>query len=461
MATNFFLANKGKEKSSIDVIVRFKNERYKRAAGASVDTAYWNDGWCREVMEYPHGKFVNKLLKKIQNACNNVCDDFEVNMEVPTEKEFWKQVDLVLTGCVKKKLTFVEYMESYIVDLKKIMKGNSVKPFESALGLLKRYEEKRGVTLYFRTIDLEFYNDFMAFMSENNLTKSYFGTVIKKIKKTYNDARDVYKLHNLSEIKNFKAPTCPADAIALNEEEILKIHTLKITQELVHSFFPELSDYQIREKIQSCIIARNKFLAGYCTALRISDVQKLAEINIKNNHVKIYSTTKTEAPVIIPLHWILREILESGFDLRTKMSDQNVNDRIKEVCRMAGIDEMIQVTRKEITKTLTSTIPKYEAVSTHTARRSGASNMYKSGIPLLSCMKITTHKTEKEFFNYIKISEEENARILENQAFFRKKEEIQESIDDKIEALQMEFNLSPEELIKKLIENAAKQMINK
>lgn len=461
MATNFFLANKNKKKSSIDVIVRFKNERYKRAVGASVETMYWNDGWCREVMEYPHGKSVNNLLRKYQKACNSVCDDFESTMEISLEAEFWKRVDLVMTGCVKKKLSFTEHMESYIEDLKKIMKPDSVKPFTSALGLLDKYEETRGVTLYFKNIDLEFYNDFKAFMSEGNYAESYFGTVIKKIKRTYNDAKDVYKLHNLDSIQKFKVPTPSADTIALDEDEILKIYELEITPEVVRRFFPDLSDREIDLKIQSCIIARNKFLAGYCTALRISDVQKLAEINIQNNQVKIISTTKTEVPVTIPLHWILKEILESGFDLGTKMSDQNINKRIKDVCKMAGFDQIIQITRKEITQTITMNIPKYEAVTTHTARRSGATNMYKYGIPTISIMKLTGHKTEQEFFKYIKIDQEENAKILASSDYFNKKEDVKGCIDDKIEALQAEFNLSPEELIKKLIESAAQKMINK
>ena len=461
MATNFFLANKNKKKSSIDVIVRFKNERYKRAVGASIETTYWNNGWCREIMEYPHGKSVNSLLKKYQRACNSVCDDFELAMEIPLEPEFWEQVDLVMTGCVKKKLSFTEFMRSYIEDLKKIMKPDSVKPFTSALGLLDKYEEKRGVTLFFKNIDLEFYNDFKAFMSEGNYAESYFGTIIKKIKRTYNDAKDVYKLHNLANIQKFKVPTPSADTIALDEDEILKIYKLEITPEVVRRFFPDMSDREVDLKIQSCIVSKNKFLAGYCTALRISDVQKLAEINLQNNQVKITSTTKTEVPVIIPLHWILKEILEGGFDLRTRMADQNINERIKDVCRMAGIDQMIQITRKEITKTITMHIPKYEAVTTHTARRSGATNMYKSGIPTLSCMKITGHQTEQEFFKYIKIDQEENARILASSDYFNKKEDVKGCIDDKIELLQTEFNLSPEELIKKLIENAAKKMVNK
>ena len=54
-------------------------------------------------------------------------------------------------------------------------------------------------------------------------------------------------------------------------------------------------------------------------------------------------------------------------------------------------------------------IEKWEAVSSHTARRSAATNMFKAGIPSISIMKITGHKTETQFMKYIKVSKEENA----------------------------------------------------
>ena len=58
---------------------------------------------------------------------------------------------------------------------------------------------------------------------------------------------------------------------------------------------------------------------------------------------------------------------------------------------------------------------KWELVTTHTARRSFATNMYKSGFPTLSIMKITGHQTESAFLLYIKVTSEENAtRLLEH-----------------------------------------------
>jgi site-specific recombinase XerD len=61
---------------------------------------------------------------------------------------------------------------------------------------------------------------------------------------------------------------------------------------------------------------------------------------------------------------------------------------------------------------------KYELISTHTARRSFATNAYKAGVPTLSIMKITGHTKESTFLKYIKVSAEENADMLKNHPFF-------------------------------------------
>jgi hypothetical protein len=63
---------------------------------------------------------------------------------------------------------------------------------------------------------------------------------------------------------------------------------------------------------------------------------------------------------------------------------------------------------------------KWQLVSSHTARRSGATNMYLAKIPTFRIMLITGHKTEQAFFKYIRITSEENAVILANHPFFKK-----------------------------------------
>ncbi len=63
-------------------------------------------------------------------------------------------------------------------------------------------------------------------------------------------------------------------------------------------------------------------------------------------------------------------------------------------------------------KRVVITVEKWKLVSSHTARRSFATNLYKSNFPAISIMKITGHKTEKAFLKYIKVTPEEHAKLL-------------------------------------------------
>lgn len=100
-------------------------------------------------------------------------------------------------------------------------------------------------------------------------------------------------------------------------------------------------------------------------------------------------------------------------------SQQNFNKIIKNVCKKAGITQKILVERTEGFKVVRKLVPKYQLVSTHTARRSGATNMYLAGIPPFRIMLITGHKTESAFYRYIRIQKEENAKDLQNHPFFK------------------------------------------
>ena len=67
-----------------------------------------------------------------------------------------------------------------------------------------------------------------------------------------------------------------------------------------------------------------------------------------------------------------------------------------------------------------NTMNKAELIKTHTARRSGATNMYLAGIKTIDFMKITGHKTEKEFLKYIKVTKEQTAANLHADPYFNK-----------------------------------------
>jgi integrase len=95
-----------------------------------------------------------------------------------------------------------------------------------------------------------------------------------------------------------------------------------------------------------------------------------------------------------------------------------MNEYLKELGELAEIDEEILITATKGGKRVTETFKKWELITTHTARRSFATNAYLQSVPTIPIMKITGHKTEKSFLKYIKISQEDNANQLVNHPFF-------------------------------------------
>ncbi len=157
---------------------------------------------------------------------------------------------------------------------------------------------------------------------------------------------------------------------------------------------------------------------GCCTGLRFSDLEVLSAIKLGEGHIRI-TTTKTKNPVVVPLHHFVTKILQrNNYEMPKLPSAQYFNRIVKEVCEIAGIDKDITIERYAGLKFERKTYKKYKLVSSHTARRTFATNAYLAGIKAWRIMLITGHKTEQAFFSYICIDKDENADFLSEHEFF-------------------------------------------
>lgn len=95
-----------------------------------------------------------------------------------------------------------------------------------------------------------------------------------------------------------------------------------------------------------------------------------------------------------------------------------MNLYLKELVAKAEINELVETTITKGGKIEKNTLPKSQLVSTHTARRSFATNLYLANVPSISIMKITGHRTESSFLRYIRVSQKENADKLLTHPFF-------------------------------------------
>lgn len=257
----------------------------------------------------------------------------------------------------------------------------------------------------FGDIDLKFYDDFVAWFTAKDYSINTIGRHVKELKIIMRAAREE-GLHNngLIESRKFRVLTADVENIYLTESEIRDIADL------------DLSSNRHKD------VARDVFLVGCYTAQRFSDHSTINEGNIRTlesgQQVIDLKQQKTGNHVVIPIRPELQAILDKYENRLPKSYEQKVNRFIKEVAREAGITEKIEVSYVENGEKKTHLVEKCNLVKTHTARRSGATNMYLAGIPTIAIMKITGHKTEKEFMKYIKISEEQNASELMNHPYF-------------------------------------------
>ena len=120
-------------------------------------------------------------------------------------------------------------------------------------------------------------------------------------------------------------------------------------------------------------------------------------------------TTKTKELVIIPCDPTVLQIFEKYKENPNRLpraySSQKFNEYIKEVCEKAELNETGRLSTDPQKKL-------FECVTSHTARRSFATNLYLDGYPTIEIMKITGHKTEKSFMKYIKVSKLDAAKRL-------------------------------------------------
>lgn len=297
---------------------------------------------------------------------------------------------------------FVRYIEKHIERSISIRKPATLKQYNMVLAKMKIYEKQRSCKLTFDTIDFIFYNNFIGYCTQElNFSTNTIGKYIKNIKMWMGAATEEGLNTNMTfRSKVFKKPTEDSEAIYLDEDELKALRNTLLPNKYLEN-------------------VRDLFLLACYTGVRSQDYGKLSKDQLINNGTMLkVRTEKTDEEVIIPLHPEAKRVLDKYDGKPRVISNQRFNEYIKKVCEIAGIREVISLTRTCGGKKTTITKQKFDFVSSHTARRSFATNAYKAGVPSLSIMAITGHKTERVFLKYIKVSKEEHATLISKLDFF-------------------------------------------
>ena len=399
------------------MVLRHKDIKVTIPTGFNIHPDHWNfrEQKVRNVLEVKNKDEINTLLSKYYDTGELAISQLKAEGGEVTKDKLKRRFQKILDDAAKAEnqqedTTDVKSLFSFIdrfIDQAKVRTnpntGEKLNPatinkYKNTRKRLVEFQRASGREVNFEFIDLDFYYDYIDFLSEHkNYALNTVGRYIKTLKEFLNDATEK-GINQKLDFRNrrFKVLTEDVDAVYLSHKELATIHNC------------ELGDDKRLDK------ARDLFLIGAWTGLRFSDFSRLTRNHIVNNTFLSISQQKSKGKVVIPINPTLKSIIEKyDWNFPEPISNQNLNDYIKEVCDKAGITDPITTTKTIGGERVSETLPKFKLVATHTARRSFATNLYKSGFPAISIMKITGHKTEKSFLKYIKVTPEEHAELLQ------------------------------------------------
>ncbi len=352
------------------------------------------------------GKFaLNDLLDNLQRICEKTYNE-SLKDGIPAAEVLKKAMeDFINQNHYDASKPTLFTLAQRFIDGEIKVKGKDKSPgslsnYHAVTQHLKAYEKYSKNPLNFESITLDFFYKYVTFLGtlknqkKEPISPNTIAKDIRIIKVFMGEAVDLGYTTNMAfKHKKFTYSEVETEEVYLNEKELHKLYKFKIEN----------------NKLEQ---VRDLFIFGAWVGLRFSDFSAIKPENIVNEDGELFIkmiTQKTQEPVIIPTNPVIMEIFEKYSHNLNKLpktlSNQKFNDYIKEACKLAGMTEKGRLSTKP-------EMMLYEAIASHTARRSFATNIYLQGFPTLDLMKITGHRTEKAFMKYIRVSKLDTAKRL-------------------------------------------------
>lgn len=412
----FYLEGRADRETNIPIILRysFHGVRLEYYTGCRVDkkyyiAKYWKQSVRPIKLSAPKSEYFNNQLAIITNHVH-AAENAAKAAGTPLSVEYFRNY---LDEKLKDKpeedthTSLLKYFDQFIEEMRNGINQKTghrlshanIEKYSAVKNMLIEFGKHRRKDVDFDDVDKKLYDELVNYMiTEKKYALNTYGRHIKFIKTVLHKATRDGINTNIKYQNSFVGVTEPSDNAYLTEEELTKIYK------------KDFSKYPKLDRV------RDVFLVGCWTGLRFSDYTNIRKEHINGDRIKLV-TQKTKQQVIIPLHPIVKAILEKyDYQLPPAISNQKFNDYLQEVCEKTKINENYtkNITRAGIREVISG--PKSNFITSHSARRTFASNAYKRGISIYLIMTITGHKTEAEFLKYLKITGEERAEMFAEMA---------------------------------------------
>ena len=336
------------------------------------------------------------FFTEIVNRYKNIDEELTIDIARQRFDEEFKKIKI--------KDDFFRIYDEFIQEKENDYSGNSISKstkdrYDYNKKLLQDFQDYYKLKLRLGNFDDKIYNKFLKYCIEIKdhsantvhrnvgLLKTFLYWALSK-KYTYNN--------NFINFK--KPPKFRTDEIALNYQQVEEIY---------------LYDFSKNKRLER---VRDLFVFGCVTGMRFGNYSRISKQDIQGDFIRVVDLKSKSKKLSIPLNSISKAILEKYDYILPNISNQKMNEFIKEVFKEMKFTEDIKKTMKYGDELVDKKSEFWERISSHTARRSFITIMKNNKVPDKIIMSYTGHTSLEVFNNYYRPSEEDKVNYM-NEVF--------------------------------------------
>lgn len=338
----------------------------------------------------------SSFFTEIVNRYKNINEELTVDILKQRFDEKFKKITV--------KSDFFRIYQEFLDEKENDYTGNSIsdstlKRYKCNKNLLEDFESNCKVKITLGKFDDKLYNRFLKYCIEEKkhsantlhrnvgLLKTFLLWALNK-KYTYNNNFITFK----------KPAKFTTDEIALNYEQV----------EFIYNY--DFSDNKRLERV------RDLFVFGCTTGMRFGNYSTISRSDVDGNFIRVIDLKSKSKNLAIPLNSISKSILEKyDYDLPS-ITNQKMNEYIKEVFKKLEFTDEIKKTMKYGDELVDQKAEFWTRISSHTARRSFITIMKNKRVPDKVIMSYTGHTSLEVFNAYYRPSEDDKINYM-NEVF--------------------------------------------
>jgi len=347
-------------------------------------------------------RLLNKKISDIETIFEGIEADFNRKGYKYSSEDVVNEYRQLISPTTKKEAPndFVfDFIDKYIKENEPSRAKGSMGVYKSLKKHLQNYQIAKRTKVRFDTMDNSFMRSFQNFLIQwkevNPKTKRVKTlnniTIAKQLStvKTFLNYAKAEGIEVSDKYKDFKVKRQKLEVIALTERELMQLINL---------------DLSTNERLDR---VRDLFVFSSVTGLRRSDLEQLTHDHISGGDIKI-TVTKTKELLTVPLNKYSLTILNKYKENKKPLpviSNQRLNEYLKELCKLAEINDSIEIVRFKGAERITTIHPKYELISIHNGRKTFATLSLEKGMNAETVMKLGGWSDYKSFSRYVNITE--------------------------------------------------------